>query len=237
MHGIAPGEATVPAVGIVYVAHNRATDKLYVGQTMDTLVRRKCNHHHDARRGLGGRIGRAIRDYGIASFDFFAVGSANTKEDLNKLEALWITILDTVRLGYNALPGTRDMRSVTQRSGWKQSEEAKRKISEALKGRPNPHVGPRLAALNKSRIGQKLSEEHKAKCSKALRGKKLPPRSAEYRLKMSLVKKGTIQSPEANLKRSLAQKGRPIGPQSESHRANNAAAQKAVWERKRACME
>ena len=114
MHGVSPGEATVPVIGIVYVAHNRVTDKLYVGQTMDTLARRKGNHHHDARRGVGARFATAIRKDGIHSFDFFQVGSAHTKEELNNLEKLWIIVLDTINTGYNAILGTIDIRDIKE---------------------------------------------------------------------------------------------------------------------------
>lgn len=61
--------------------------------------------------------------------------------------------------------------------GIKRSEETKIKISEARKGKPNPHKGnahseETKAKMSQARKGKAMSEEHKKKISEALKGNK-----------------------------------------------------------------
>lgn len=91
------------------------------------------------------------------------------------------------------------------------SEEARRKMSEAKKGRPNPFKGiPRPA-------------EVREKIARALTGRKFPPRSAETRRKQSEALKGRRLSDECRAKLSAAHKGKKV---SDEARANMSAAQK-----------
>ena len=58
------------------------------------------------------------------------------------------------------------------------SEEMRKKMSEAMKGKPSP------------RKGKHLSEEHKRKIGEANKGKKLGPMTEETKAKMSKSRKG-----------------------------------------------
>lgn len=64
------------------------------------------------------------------------------------------------------------------------SEEFKRKISEAIKGRrlTREHIEKVSLARSKKLKGRKFSEEHKSKISKALKGRKIPNHSFKDRL-------------------------------------------------------
>lgn len=97
------------------------------------------------------------------------------------------------------------------------SEETKRRISEAKKGKPG------------SRTGAKLSEKTKAKMSASLKGKtphnKGVPMSEEQKRKLSEVKKGkpgtrqgAVLSEETKALISAAQKGRPGRPHTEEEK-------------------
>jgi len=74
------------------------------------------------------------------------------------------------------------------------TEEHKQKMSEVMKGRPSPHRGKILSEKTK----QKMSEAHKGK-----------PHTADMKRKMSEVMKGKPKSEEHKRKQSKALKGRP----------------------------
>jgi hypothetical protein len=62
---------------------------------------------------------------------------------------------------------------------------------------------------NNPNYGKHLSDEVKEKISNARKGSKMPPRSEEYRRKISLIHKGKIVSEEQKRKQSEAMMGRP----------------------------
>jgi len=68
------------------------------------------------------------------------------------------------------------------------SEETRKKMSESLKGEKNPFWG------------KTHSEKSIKKISESKKGEKLPPRSAEFRKKMSLINKGKKLSEETKQK-------------------------------------
>ena len=78
-------------------------------------------------------------------------------------------------------------------SGFKHSEESRKKMSESTKGKNHPMYG------------KTLSEEHKKKISESLKGKTL---SAKTRKKMSEAQKGKTFSEETRKKISEANKGK-----------------------------
>lgn len=72
--------------------------------------------------------------------------------------------------------------------GLKPSEETRRKLSEALKGRTLSDEWKRK--LSEANKGKTLSEEHKRKLSEAKKGKKRGPLSEEHKRKISEARKG-----------------------------------------------
>ena len=80
-------------------------------------------------------------------------------------------------------------------SGFKHSEETRKKMSEAQKGKNHPMYG------------KTLSEEHKKKISESLKGKTL---SAKTRKKMSEAQKGKTFSEETRKKISKSLKGKTL---------------------------
>lgn len=174
------------------MAHNRVTDKLYVGQTVTSLARRRCGHLYSASRGKPFPICAAIREHGLRSFEFFEVGSAPTKDQLNDLELLWIVILGTndPLIGYNVFCGTKGK---SRGKLGPMSEDRKRRISTAMKGKPRQFSETHrvnVIAANLRRTGSVITAEHKAKCGAALRGKKLPPRTWEHLFRIEMAKAG-----------------------------------------------
>lgn len=54
----------------IYKITNNINDKIYVGQTIRSLEKRKSRHLNDARYGSKNPIHRAIRKYGVENFVF-----------------------------------------------------------------------------------------------------------------------------------------------------------------------
>lgn len=95
---------------------------------------------------------------------------------------------------YNINYGTGKSRSAASRKGRKMSEENKHKISEAKKGKPNPHKGH--PAWNKGKI---TSEEQKVKISTTMKGKHNSP-DTEFKKGQKAWNKGKTHSEETRQK-------------------------------------
>ena len=95
---------------------------------------------------------------------------------------------------YNINYGTGIQRHIASRGCFKQSEETKHKISEAKKGKPNPHKGH--PAWNKGKI---TSEEQKVKISTTMKGKHNSP-DTEFKKGQEAWNKGKTHSEETRQK-------------------------------------
>ena len=99
--------------------------------------------------------------------------------------------------------------SANIRRGKLRSEETKRKISLALKGKPNGLKGRKLSEEHRTKLrNYKPSLETKERISNSMLGHLV---SEETKHKIGLIHKGTHHSEEIKLKISKACKGRHIG--------------------------
>lgn len=91
----------------VYVITNTVNDKAYVGQTCNSPRRRWSEHVRNAiKTKKGSALGSAIRKYGKSAFNMVVIGEVSTRERLNDLEKLWITLLESHGpRGYNLTIG------------------------------------------------------------------------------------------------------------------------------------
>lgn len=144
-------------MGFIYLITNTVNDKCYVGQTSQTPERRLIEHLSKATRGSTGcrHLYNAIRKYGSDSFRVVQIAKAQSQEDLDRLEILWIAILNSTdkSVGYNITSGgnveafTEESRLRMREAQKKRhansppSEETKRKIKAAAIGRPGPNKG------------------------------------------------------------------------------------------------
>lgn len=130
--------------GIVYVVTNLLDDMQYVGQTIKSLKERWLDHGLPSnKRNL--YFGNAIRRYGRGVFAVECVHECQSKEEMDFVETFYISLLNTVRPnGYNLTTGGEGTpgHSVSKEGilkmrlshlGKKQSEETKKKRSEALR--------------------------------------------------------------------------------------------------------
>jgi group I intron endonuclease len=173
---------------IIYKIQNKINEKIYIGKTKYSVNNRVSCHLKN-----NTLIGKALRKYGIESFEITIVDNANSEEILNEKEKYWIKTLDCKSPnGYNLTDGGdgqskgyknpmkgQKMSDEQKRKmkGVKRSEYAKKNMSDAAKGRAiTPQTREKISMANKVALlgnvnghggkGKKLSEEAKEKLSK-----------------------------------------------------------------------
>lgn len=165
----------------VYVHTNKINGKKYVGQTI--------NGYKPEKRWVNGNgykkcayFYKAIQKYGWDNFEHEIIASNLTQDEANHFEELLIEKLCTMnsKNGYNLKSGGENN---------KLSEETKKKIGEANRGRP-------------------LSEEHRKKLADVHTGKTI---TYEIKILLSNINKGKVLSDETKRKIGQAAIGRNIG--------------------------
>lgn len=136
----------------IYKLTNSVNGKVYIGQTIRRLITR-LNQHKKA----DSAIGNAIRKYGLDNFTIEIVATAQSLDELNRLEQDMIANLNTrYPNGYNITPGGDNHQ-------W--TEELKARFSESRKGEGNPRFGVRRPMLDSTK--QKLREIRTGSVNKA----------------------------------------------------------------------
>lgn len=87
---------------IVYKITCKINNKVYVGQTCETLKQRFSRHMGYQKDEHDTKFYRAVRKYGIDNFYIEQIDTANTQEELDEKELYWINKLDSVKIGYNS---------------------------------------------------------------------------------------------------------------------------------------
>jgi len=190
--------------GIIYKTTNQINGKIYIGQHM------RGNPNY---LGSGKILRNAIKKTGKENFVRVVLEECSI-ELLNERETYWINYYNSTNrlIGYNMTTTGR-----VSNFGNRHSEEAKKKISEANRGKVRTEeFKKKLSILNKGKSstnkGRVLTEEHKRKMSESKKGY---VHSKESRKKMSESRKGLNHSDETKIKMSIASKG---GSKSEEHK-------------------
>jgi len=177
--------------GIIYKATCVANGKVYVGQTIVSLQSRQRDHFYEAARGEDSYFCRALRKYGKDYFVWEQIDGAETIEELNQKEIYWIAFyrcFEDPAKGYNSDSGGKNAKS---------SEETKKKIGDALRGKkknitPEGFLKKQEVCRNRvwsqeskdklsiARIGQKSSSETIEKIKKANTGKTRSPEAKQH---------------------------------------------------------
>ncbi len=175
-------------MGCVYLVRNTVNGKGYVGKSINCMQARKKSHKYDVLHGSQWAFHCAIRKYNWDAFEWSILEEDDDDEFLCFMEQRWIKQLGTkVPNGYNMTDGgegqspgwtptenqtrqflefarsprTESHKEKIQKSliGHQVSEETRRKISEALKGRKRSPES--IEKTRKSLIGRQVSEETK----------------------------------------------------------------------------
>ena len=153
--------------GIVY-KYTSPCGKSYIGQTTNEKLRRKLwnsSRYHYA----GTKIDRARAKYTSNSFDYNILFAKEfSSKDialiwLNIVEQYYIQLYNTVTDGYNCEYGgggnSHHTGSITHRSGYKLSEEAKKRIGKGSRAWQNTPEGK--AKMSKARKGKSKQKGYK----------------------------------------------------------------------------
>lgn len=123
---------------IIYKIENKINGHIYIGQTKQTLNARISSHLCTPLTS-GMVVGKAFKKYGIESFLISIIDYAETKEVLNEKEKYWIKHYSCRGPnGYNLTDGGDGMENP--------SEETRKKLSAASKGRPSGMKGKHHSA-------------------------------------------------------------------------------------------
>ena len=180
--------------GIIY-KYTSPSGKSYIGQT----VRPEERMEEHKRVIEDGAFHRAIKKYGFENFKYEVLVTVDLddeqelKQKLDFFEKFYIKKYHSYEDGYNmTLGGDGCLGRVF-------SDEAKRKMSEAHKGKPSANKGKHF-----------MSDEAREKISSAKKGKKLGVMSDEHKQKLSDSHKGKVFSDEHKAKISEVNKGKTM---------------------------
>lgn len=154
-------------MGVIYVRPNLINGKKYVGQVTTIRFKERQNKWNNLNQPYAGpAINAARAKYGIEAFGFEILKECNDNE-LDYWEKYYIKELNTkIPNGYNMTDGGGG----TSGYNFSLTEETKKKISEALKGRKlSEEWRKKLSEANKGKI---FSEERKKNLSESKKGEK-----------------------------------------------------------------
>ncbi len=114
---------------IIYKITNKINGKVYIGQTVQSLHKR-WGQHCRTDQSYCRLLSHAIQKYGRENFTIEQIDHAHNRDELDAKEVYWIKFYDSMNRdkGYNLLGGGNKNHTV--------SEETRKKLSEAGKGRP-----------------------------------------------------------------------------------------------------
>jgi len=188
--------------GVIYKTTNLLNGNEYVGQS--TQTGRNLKYY----LGSGIALQNAIKKYGGSNFEKEILCECSSKEQLDRLERLWISLIKPY---YNL--------DIGGNAAGKHSEATRKKISDKKKGKKlTPEQYERYLATRKpvteetkqkiseTLTGRKQSKETVEKRCKKLRGHDT---SEETRKKQSASNIGQCRTEETKEKMRIAKKGKP----------------------------
>ena len=233
---------------VIGVYEIKVNNKRYIGSSATDIYGRWHCHKSELRRGIHPNIHlqRAFNKYGFDCFVFSIIEVAGCKEDCIVLEQKWIdklkpeyniTKLARSRLGVKESAATRNKLKISLKGnknalGYKHTEEALSKMSEAGKGRV--WKDERRKKFSELMRGRKHSDESKKKMSQAQKGKTV---TAETRQKIRESLKGhQVQwsgrhTEESKQKLRISHLGKTF---SEEHKQKMSIGIKRSWEKRKA---
>lgn len=163
---------------IIYKITNKINNKVYIGQTVQSLSKRFWAHCNNDSCPV---MHAAIKKYGKENFAIEQIDSTTSNAELDEKEIYWIAFYNSiVPNGYNRTAGghcganTNEQREKLKRAhlGKRHSDDARKKMSAS-------HMGYKYSEFAKEKMsiarkGLNLSEKTKQKMSAAKTGDKNP---------------------------------------------------------------
>lgn len=124
-------------MGIIYCALNKANGKMYVGQTIGTLEGRRRKHLSEAKLYPKLPFARALNKHGNGVFLWFEIDSADSREELDEKEKMWISRFGTTdsKRGYNVTIGGRTVKLNPEREAMRIASLKKTVYQYSLEGK------------------------------------------------------------------------------------------------------
>lgn len=153
---------------IIYKVTNLINNKVYIGLTTRTFEERKKQHLREAINSNSKKyFHNALRKYGNDNFIWEIIDVAETQEELNEKEIYWISLFNSYgKQGYNQTRGGEGA------SGYKHSDESRKKMSKDRIGRTHSEDSKKMMSM--SQKGRVHSKETKMKIGKSRKGSKHP---------------------------------------------------------------
>ena len=130
---------------LVYKITNKINNKIYIGQTTETIEKR-FKRHCGYQLQDNTYIHRAIKKYGKNNFYIEKIDEAKNQQELNEKELYWIKYYQSDKKGYN-LKSTIGKCGGDTLSNHKNIDIIKQKISESKKLDKNPQ-SVKIKAIN-----------------------------------------------------------------------------------------
>lgn len=152
--------------GVYSISHTLKPAKLYIGSASCTnsvitgFKRRMCRHLSELKNNkhLNIKLQRLVNKYGVEGLQFDIVEICSP-EDCTEREEYWINFYNSVKQGFNILPGA----TLSSLLGRKLTEEQKEKIRQSNIGKfVSKETGRRISESKKGTI---ISKEHRIKLS------------------------------------------------------------------------
>jgi group I intron endonuclease len=155
----------------IYKIINNINNKLYIGQTWNSIESRFFDHKKPSSKNCI-KLRRAFNKYGSNNFTIILIECCDDQIQADALEAFYIRRYNSIENGYNIQPGGSHGKHSEETKkkigdahrGKIMSEDSKKKISVATSGENHHHYG--IPTWNK---GISPNEETKDKLSKVQR--------------------------------------------------------------------
>ena len=178
---------------IVYKITCKINNKMYIGQTTETLKQRFSRHMGYQKDEHDTKFYRAVRKYRAENFYIEELDIAKNQTELDEKELYWINKLDTVNNGYNS-KAVKGKCGGDTLSNHPNKEKISEKIRQSKLGDKNPmRIYGGLKGERNGMYGKSMSEEAKLAISNKLKGR---TRSEEEIRKTSEALKGVPKSDE-----------------------------------------
>jgi group I intron endonuclease len=119
------------AYGYIYAITQLTTGRYYIGQTRTSVLQRWFSHVYCAKKTAQCIIDRVMAKRGISEFTCETIAIAESQEQLDQLEKLWIIATNSrnCKYGFNARHGGNGGGEISAESRLRMSESAKRRVA------------------------------------------------------------------------------------------------------------